>query len=697
MAETIIRLKVESSEYEQKLKRASQALLQMAENAKRTGAALDLADKEEVEFVRSLGKLQTTATTTRGKVNELSNSFVELSSHYRELDSITKKSAYGKALQQSLDEIKQRAQEAKSSLKDINNELNNPSSKRGAFSEVLDALTSKLGVSMQSFSKFGLAIGAVTGAFTVLKEAFMTSEIRIDAWAKTVSGAKAAWKQFLTDLGEGKINLNNIIDANQSGRKTEEMADRAGSVNANNAVRLSNLQAQIASLTAQKQAGEGGKDVDQAIQDLAIELKALREDGAKANRDAAYSALETTFGTYIKSSIPKGPMIGKNPNMQYLELITPEIVSEFLNKAMSEGQAFYDQQAKIYEKLKPQLTQTFRQTNSAGVTNTYTNTSLSYLSEENRIAYLLSAALTNGETALQEALDAYAASLKENTIIDQEYRKNLRASNQTVSTSNKNENEQPIEGSINYYESLLAKKEAEYNAALTNEGRWPISEEIAELNYILKSIKEDIGPLKKIEFKNAPGMLDYSLTGDEASKRMMDKMNEDFNKPIPQPEKEINYKEATNEVVSAIGDMTKALGTVEKGLEQMGIRLPESMSRLINVISGAVAVIQGVDAGVDAVKTIIDIIAMFGNGGIVHAANGFVVPGMSYSGDKVPALLNSGELVLNRAQQGNLAAQLSDAMPSESSSSLISGEQILIVMNNYLRRIGRGEILTTKS
>ena len=85
MAETIIRLKVESSEYEQKLKRASQSLLQMAENAKRTGAALDLADKEEVEFVRSLGKLQTTATTTRGKVGELSQAFTELSVHYRQL------------------------------------------------------------------------------------------------------------------------------------------------------------------------------------------------------------------------------------------------------------------------------------------------------------------------------------------------------------------------------------------------------------------------------------------------------------------------------------------------------------------------------------------------------------------------------------------------------------------------------------
>ena len=35
-------------------------------------------------------------------------------------------------------------------------------------------------------------------------------------------------------------------------------------------------------------------------------------------------------------------------------------------------------------------------------------------------------------------------------------------------------------------------------------------------------------------------------------------------------------------------------------------------------------------------------------------ATGGVVGGSSYSGDRVPALLNSGEMVLNRAQQSNL-------------------------------------------
>ena len=42
---------------------------------------------------------------------------------------------------------------------------------------------------------------------------------------------------------------------------------------------------------------------------------------------------------------------------------------------------------------------------------------------------------------------------------------------------------------------------------------------------------------------------------------------------------------------------------------------------------------------------------------------GGIVPGSSYTGDRVPALVNSGELILNRAQQGAIAGQLEGGAP----------------------------------
>lgn len=81
-----------------------------------------------------------------------------------------------------------------------------------------------------------------------------------------------------------------------------------------------------------------------------------------------------------------------------------------------------------------------------------------------------------------------------------------------------------------------------------------------------------------------------------------------------------------------------------------------------------------------------------------HADGGFVGGGPRGT-DTVNTWLTPGELVLNRAQQTNLAAQLVPASQQQSmepSQPYVSGEQIWLGVNNYLRRTGRGELVTTR-
>ena len=77
-------------------------------------------------------------------------------------------------------------------------------------------------------------------------------------------------------------------------------------------------------------------------------------------------------------------------------------------------------------------------------------------------------------------------------------------------------------------------------------------------------------------------------------------------------------------------------------------------------------------------------------------AEGGVVKGSTYSNDQIPALLNAGEVVLNRAQVGHLASALSEDNAGTSSQPYVSGEQIYLGLNNYLRRTGRGEMITSR-
>jgi hypothetical protein len=80
-------------------------------------------------------------------------------------------------------------------------------------------------------------------------------------------------------------------------------------------------------------------------------------------------------------------------------------------------------------------------------------------------------------------------------------------------------------------------------------------------------------------------------------------------------------------------------------------------------------------------------------------AQGGIIPGNSFSGDNLVANVNSGELILNRAQQDAIAGQLTQSpLANLEVTGILEGENIrLALVNNALRRGGsRGEYAITK-
>lgn len=189
--------------------------------------------------------------------------------------------------------------------------------------------------------------------------------------------------------------------------------------------------------------------------------------------------------------------------------------------------------------------------------------------------------------------------------------------------------------------------------------------------------------------------------------------------------------EHTEEIVSGMSQ-------VSSGLDRMGIELPQAVQDGVNTMQGMIQTINGIQAiahglgttapaliqaaatGVQsAIALLIQalnlntasnsasatsdiaetaIAVMLAHGGTVpHAALGYAVPGTHYSGDKTPILANAGELVLNRAQQGNLASQLqSGESLQQTAEPYVTGQVVFLGVNNYLKGSGYGEIVTTK-
>lgn len=89
----------------------------------------------------------------------------------------------------------------------------------------------------------------------------------------------------------------------------------------------------------------------------------------------------------------------------------------------------------------------------------------------------------------------------------------------------------------------------------------------------------------------------------------------------------------------------------------------------------------------------------------IHSATGYasggIVSGNSFSGDNVPAMvgntvvgLNAGELILNKSQQNNIASQLTQAGGGGRLVAKLRGRDILISLERELSETGKGQLAT---
>ena len=150
-----------------------------------------------------------------------------------------------------------------------------------------------------------------------------------------------------------------------------------------------------------------------------------------------------------------------------------------------------------------------------------------------------------------------------------------------------------------------------------------------------------------------------------------------------------------------MGGIANGMNQMVSGMESLGVEIPEGIKGAINAIQGVSTILTGIATTVLAIEAIstANLFKLFSNGGVVHAANGYV-SGTTYSGDQIPAMLNAGEVVLNRSQAGVLAASLQAVGQSGEGGGdgkpYVSGEMIWLGLTNYLNRSGRGEIVTSK-
>lgn len=125
---------------------------------------------------------------------------------------------------------------------------------------------------------------------------------------------------------------------------------------------------------------------------------------------------------------------------------------------------------------------------------------------------------------------------------------------------------------------------------------------------------------------------------------------------------------------------------VSDTLQQLGIMsnvADEGLRTTMRVVGQFLSMIGGfiggpVGKGISAVGSLV---GSFSGGGIVG--------GTSYTGDRLTARVNSGEMILNATQQRSLFQMLNGGGSTGGGSSVVRGEDIYLALRNYGRRTGK--------
>ena len=162
--------------------------------------------------------------------------------------------------------------------------------------------------------------------------------------------------------------------------------------------------------------------------------------------------------------------------------------------------------------------------------------------------------------------------------------------------------------------------------------------------------------------------------------------------------------------------MTQTLGSALSAIEDPGAKVAATVAQAIANVALAYAdtlakdqtskwnIFSFIAAAAAATVSMATTIAS------IHSATGYaeggIIKGNSYSGDRIGGIvdgrqlvgLNAGELVLNKAQQANLAAELTKGSDGGrfSSTPYVTGEKIVLGINNWAKRNGKGELVFSR-
>lgn len=664
MADSILRLKVDSQEYDNKLKRAAEGLQRYAEGCRKAGGTLTQLDDGVLEFTKSLGQMETVSKSAKGSISEMTKAFTEMSVQYNKLTEEEKASPFGQALKGSLDELKGRIQAGNAEIKNINDSLNGG----GGLRDALDKVAGTFGLNIDQLTKFGSILGVTTTAVKVAKDAFFSCESNVDEWGRTVAAAEGVYDSFLQSLNNGDFSgfISRIGEVIEKAKEAYNALDE--------------LQTRMTIINPERT----------RLQARATELKAIiRREGANSEKGQAAQAELRQLEVLLSKAF-------KTESQLNLNAFKAQVDAKLKNAGIKLSQKDYDFLMRTFSSDASYMAMKRGARGSKGVT------------------YEAGGSYDEGSTTSydtrninQKLLDLFTDEWRKtySPLLNAAYSAKGGAASVLLSDARYLKGGTPGGGGAAGGAGGLTPEELEAQLEATISTAWEKAMTKAMSNADTFKAIEPEGPSEAWQ-----AYVDSIKSGAAEAEDSVKSLTEAFealNKAegvVPTKEIGKDAKDSANSfqyAAGAIGSVSSALNSIQdpaaKIIGIVGQAIATVAQGFASALSSKATTSQGIWAWIAAAVS--GVATMAATISQIHSLTGYAeggeIKGNSYSGDNIPIMANAGEIILNRAQQANVAQGLQGGnMRNIELQAVASGEQLWLVMNNHTKRKGWGEIVT---
>ena len=693
MAEVITRFKLETTQYDSKLRDTAKSLSDITRMTSLAGNEFGKFTQKNVEAARSFGNIATSATNGKDKVKELVSAFNDVARSYNVLSKEQQQSDFGQALAQSMQTLKGRISEAKAEM----------NSTGGILSQLKDKFT----INIDALKLFNVGLSAAKGALDVAKDAFFASEATVDEWGRIMASSESLYQGFLNALNTGDISgyLNRMGEIVQAARAAYDELDRLGTLKTIQAPEIARQEAENNRMRTMLMTGRyiapangpaapGMKTGDLLSPEQIRNIERHLQGGMQKIISLTQREVKQT-GVAINKYYDS---LAKQNGMTMDEFRKGTSNWAEFSKRMSDYQKYLDFEQKHTSSVTMQSSAgAYTQQVRDNVANPYEYARKWGVFRVDKMGQNSYNDLVNLiKQQQQQASQMYST-------MGQTYRTINRAEGITVkgllnggsgSSSGSNTTEETLEqinaNILEQWEDAIRKMSINTNSLKAPEPSGPSEAWQA----YTQSQKEPTD-----ELKNLTDALD-ALNKKEGVT------------PTGSRQKDGKDTAWFGEISKEFSQITGSVSGIFSGIEQLGIELPQGLKDVLGGIQAVAGILTAISSLITIITSIqsakaVPVIGTFlAGGGVIRAAGGTLV-GNSYSGDNLRAIgadgqlygLNAGEVVLNRAQTNAVASQLTDGGGGGTTKvvGVLKGEDIVLMADRYGLRRGLGELVFGKN